>query len=112
VTLDAFTNATSVLTTPTGWFGIPLGSAPERRITNGHRFSRRHQFLCTGNYAAIGVGSGELDGTLFYNSANNNLQEVQQYISGRRAGANHRRHTLTLQRSTGVYVLSIPPAAR
>src|SRR5712672_3496255 len=28
VTLDAFTNATSVLTTPTGWFGIPLGAAP------------------------------------------------------------------------------------
>src|SRR6266404_3429005 len=28
VTLDAFTNASSVLSTPTGWFGIPLGAAP------------------------------------------------------------------------------------
>jgi len=58
--------------------------------------------MATGNYAAIGVGSGELDGTLFYNSANNNLQEVQQYIQA--AGqARIIGGTLYVATSTGVY---------
>lgn len=81
VTLDAFTNATSVLTTPTGWFGIPLGSAPGTQDNpTGIASPDGTNFYGTGNFAAIGTGSGELDGTLFYSTENNNLQEVQQYL--------------------------------
>jgi hypothetical protein len=103
VTLDAFTNATSVLTTPTGWFGIPLGAAPGTQDNpTGIASPDGTNFYGTGNYAAIGVGSGELDGTLFYNSANQNLQEVQQYIQA--AGeARIIGGTLYVAATTGIY---------
>jgi len=103
VTLDAFTNAASVLTTPSGWFGIPLGAAPGTQDNpTGIASPDGTNFYGTGNYAAIGVGSGELDGTLFYNSANNNLQEVQQYIQA--AGeARIIGGTLYVATTTGVY---------
>lgn len=81
VRLDAFTNAISVLTTPSGWFGIPLGSAPGTQDNpTGIASPDGTNFYGTGNFAAIGAGSGELDGTLFYNSMSANLQEVQQYL--------------------------------
>src|ERR1039457_6780605 len=81
VTLDAFTNALSVLTTPTGWFGIPLGSAPGTQDNpTGIASTDGTNFYGTGNFAAIGVGGGELDGTLYYNSATENLQKVQPFL--------------------------------
>ena len=81
VTLDAFTNAVSVLTTPTGWFGIPLGSASGTQDNpTGIASPDGTNFYGTGNFAAVGPATGELDGTLFYNSANTTLQEVQQYL--------------------------------
>jgi hypothetical protein len=82
VTLDAFTNAISVLTTPTGWFGIPVGSAPSTQDNpTGIASLDGTNFYGTGNFAPVaGASSGELDGTLFYNSASGNLQEVQQFI--------------------------------
>jgi hypothetical protein len=81
VTLDAFTNATSVLTTPTGWFGIPLGSAAGTQDNpTGICSPDGTNFYGTGNFAAIGPATGELDGTLFYNSAFGTLEEVQQYL--------------------------------
>ena len=81
VTLDAFTNATSVLSTPTGWFGIPLGSAPGTQDNpTGIASPDGVNFYGTGNFAAIGQGRGELDGTLFYNSGSGSLQEVQQSL--------------------------------
>jgi hypothetical protein len=103
VTLDAFTNATSVLTTPTGWFGIPLGSAPGTQDNpTGIASPDGTNFYGTGNFAAIGAGSGELDGTLFYNSGNENLQEVQQYIQA--AGeARIVGGTLYVATTTGIY---------
>jgi hypothetical protein len=103
VTLDAFTNATSVLTTPTGWFGIPLGSAPGTQDNpTGIASPDGTNFYGTGNFAAIGAGSGELDGTLFYNSANSTLQEVQQYIQA--AGeARIIGGTLYVATTSGVY---------
>jgi hypothetical protein len=103
VTLDAFTNATSVLSTPTGWFGIPLGAAPGTQDNpTGIASPDGTNFYGTGNYAAVGVGSGELDGTLFYNSASGNLQEVQQYIQA--AGqARIIGGTLYVATTTGVY---------
>jgi len=83
VTLDAFTNAISVLTTPTGWFGIPLGSAAGTQDNpTGIASLDGTNFYGTGNFAPVGPATGELDGTLFYNSANDNLQEVQQSIQG------------------------------
>ncbi len=103
VTLDAFTNATSVLTTPTGWFGIPLGSATGTQDNpTGIASPDGTNFYGTGNFAAVGVGSGELDGTLFFNSASENLQEVQQYIQA--AGqARIIGGTLYVATTTGVY---------
>jgi hypothetical protein len=81
VTLDAFTNAISVLTTPTGWFGIPLGSAPGTQDNpTGIASPDGTNFYGTGNFAAIGAGSGELDGTLFYNAASGDLEEVQPFL--------------------------------
>ncbi len=69
VTLDAFTNATSVLTTPTGWFGIPVGSATGTQDNpTGIASLDGTNFYGTGNFAPIGPSSGELDGTLFYSS--------------------------------------------
>ncbi len=103
VTLDAFTNAISVLTTPTGWFGIPLGSAPGTQDNpTGIASTDGTNFYGTGNFAAIGVGSGELDGTLYYNAANDNLQEVQQFIQA--AGqARIIGGTLYVAATSGVY---------
>ena len=103
VTLDAFTNAISVLTTPTGWFGIPLGSAPGTQDNpTGIASPDGTNFYGTGNFAAIGVGSGELDGTLYYNAGNGNLQEVQQFIQA--AGqARIIGGTLYVAATTGVY---------
>ena len=81
VTLDAFTNAISVLTTPTGWFGIPTGSAPSTQDNpTGIASLDGTNFYGTGNFAPVGPNSGELDGTLYYNWANGNLQEVQQFV--------------------------------
>jgi hypothetical protein len=81
VTLDAFTNAISVLTTPTGWFGIPIGSAAGTQDNpTGIASPDGTNFYGTGNFAPVGPNSGELDGTLFYNSLSGNLQEVQQFI--------------------------------
>ena len=79
VTLDAFTNAISVLSSPTAWFGIPLGANPNNNQDNptGIASTDGTNFWGTGNFAG---NSSELDGTLFYNSANQNLQEVQQFI--------------------------------
>jgi hypothetical protein len=79
VRLDAFTNAVSVLSSPTAWFGIPLGAAPANNQDNptGIASTDGTNFWGTGNYAGT---SSELDGTLFYNSGNGNLQEVQQFI--------------------------------
>ena len=81
VRLDAFTNSISVLTTPTGWFGIPLGSAAGTQDNpTGICSPDGTNFYGTGNFAPIGPSTGELDGTLFYNSQNSSLQEVQQYL--------------------------------
>jgi hypothetical protein len=81
VTLDAFTNAISVLTTPTGWFGIPVGSATGTQDNpTGIASLDGTNFYGTGNFAPIGPSSGELDGTLYFNSLSGNLQEVQQFI--------------------------------
>jgi hypothetical protein len=81
VTLDAFTNPVSVLSTPYSWFGIPLGSAVGTQDNpTGIASPDGTNFYGTGNFAPIGASSGELDGTLFYNSANSTLQEVQQFI--------------------------------
>jgi hypothetical protein len=81
VTLDAFTNAISVLSTPTGWFGIPLGSAAGTQDNpTGIATTDGINFYGTGNFAPIGPATGELDGTLFYNSQYGVLQEVQQYL--------------------------------
>ncbi len=83
VTLDAFTNAISVLSTPTGWFGIPLGSNPSTQDNpTGIASTDGTNFYGTGNFAPVGTTAGELDGTLYYNSAYgpSSLQEVQQSI--------------------------------
>jgi hypothetical protein len=79
VRLDAFTNAISVLSSPTTWFGIPLGSAPANNQDNptGIASTDGTNFWGTGNFAG---SSSELDGTLFYNSGSASLQEVQQFI--------------------------------
>lgn len=81
VTLDAFTNAISVLSTPTGWFGIPLGAESGTQDNpTGICSTDGTNFYGTGNYSAVGPSSGELDGTLYYNSDSGNLQEVQQAL--------------------------------
>ncbi len=81
VKLDAFTNATSVLSTPTSWFGIPLGSTPGTQDNpTGICSTDGTNYWGTGNFAPIGPSTGELDGTLFYNSQSGSLQEVQQYL--------------------------------
>ena len=81
VTLDSFTNAVSVLSTPTGWFGIPLGSTVGTQDNpTGICSPDGTNFYGTGNFAALGTATGELDGTLFYNSQSGNLQEVQQAL--------------------------------
>jgi len=81
VTLDAFTNAISVLSTPTGWFGIPLGSGTGTQDNpTGIASPDGVNFYGTGNFAAIGAGTGELDGTLFYNANSGQLQKVQPFL--------------------------------
>ncbi len=81
VTLDAFTNPISVLSTPTSWFGIPLGSATGTQDNpTGIASLDGTNFYGTGNFAPIGPSTGELDGTLYYDSDGDNLQEVQQFI--------------------------------
>ena len=81
VKMDAFTNAISILDTPTGWFGIPEGSAPGTQDNpTGIASTDGTNFYGTGNFAAVGPATGELDGTLFYNSQNDDLAEVQPYL--------------------------------
>ena len=79
VSLDAFTNAISVFSSPTTWFGIPPGANPANNQDNptGIASTDGTNFWGTGNFAG---SSSELDGTLFYNSHSGNLQEVQQFI--------------------------------
>jgi hypothetical protein len=79
VTLDAFGNAISVFSSTTTWFGIPPGSNPANNQDNptGIASTDGTNFWGTGNFAG---SSSELDGTLFFNSHNENLQEVQQFI--------------------------------
>ncbi len=79
VTLDAFTNLVSVFSSPTTWFGIPPGANPANNQDNptGIASTDGTNFWGTGNFAG---SSSELDGTLFFSSANDNLQEVQQFI--------------------------------
>ncbi|PWU20250.1 MAG: hypothetical protein C5B50_04375 [Verrucomicrobia bacterium] len=79
VTLDAFTNAISVYSSLYSWFGIPPGAVPANNQDNptGIASTDGTNFWGTGNFAGT---SSELDGTLYYNSGNENLQEVQQFI--------------------------------
>lgn len=79
VTLDPFTNAVSVYSSLYSWFGIPEGAVPANNQDNptGIASTDGTNFWGTGNFSG---SSEELDGTLFYNSANGNLQEVQQFI--------------------------------
>jgi hypothetical protein len=86
VTLDAFTNAVDVYSSLNSWFGIPQGANPANNQDNptGLASTDGTNFWGTGNFAGT---SSELDGTLFYNSFNGNLQEVQQFIQA--AGEAH-----------------------
>jgi hypothetical protein len=80
VTLDAFTNAISVYTSPTHWFGIPVGAATGTQDNpTGIASTDGTNFWGTGNFAGT---SGELDGTLFFNKTQNgaNPVEVQNYL--------------------------------
>jgi len=83
VRMDAFTNAISVLNTPSGWFGIPQGSAPGTQDNpTGIASTDGTNFYGTGNFAAVGTATGETDGTLFFNSEypQNGATEVQPYL--------------------------------
>src|ERR1017187_10163327 len=82
VRLDAFTNAMSVYSDLANWFGIPAGSAPGTQDNpTGIASTDGTNFWGTGNFAASGANSGELDGTLFYNSIEAQPpSEVQNYI--------------------------------
>ena len=86
VTLDAFTNAVDVYSSLYSWFGIPLGAVPANNQDNptGIASMDGTNFWGTGNFAGT---SAELDGTLFYNTHNGSLQEVQQFIQA--AGEAH-----------------------
>jgi hypothetical protein len=79
VTLDAFTNATSVYSDLANWFGIPAGSASGTQDNpTGIASTDGQNFWGTGNFAGT---SGELSGTLFYNaSVGSTPFEVQNYI--------------------------------
>src|SRR5271154_3602418 len=62
VTLDAFTNATSVYSDLANWFGIPAGSASGTQDNpTGIASTDGQSFWGTGNFAGT---SSELDGTL------------------------------------------------
>jgi len=82
VTLDAFTNATSVYSDLSTWFGIPAGSGQGTQDNpTGIASTDGQNFWGTGNFAPVGANSGELSGTLFYNPAvGPNPFEVQNYI--------------------------------
>jgi hypothetical protein len=79
VTLDAFTNATSIYSDLANWFGIPAGSATGTQDNpTGIATADGASFWGTGNFAGI---STELSGTLFYNaSVGPTPFEVQNYI--------------------------------
>jgi hypothetical protein len=80
VTLDAFTNAVSVYSSQTTWFGIPVGAAVGTQDNpTGIASTDGTNFWGTGNFAGT---SGELDGTLFYNPTVNDGApvEVQNYL--------------------------------
>ena len=89
VTLDAFTNALSIYSSLYSWFGIPPGAVPANNQDNptGIASTDGTNFWGTGNFAGTSSTGVELDGTLFYNSAEANLQEVQQFIQA--AGEAH-----------------------
>lgn len=79
VTLDAFTNAISVYSSLSSWFGIPVG-APSSTQDNptGIASMDGTNFWGTGNFAGT---SEELDGTLFYNpNVGSQPFEVQNYV--------------------------------
>ena len=81
VTLDPFTNAVSVYSSLSTWFGIPPG-APSSTQDNptGIASTDGTNFWGTGNFAGT---SSELDGTLFYSSSSLWDQppvEVQNFI--------------------------------
>lgn len=81
VRVDAFTNATSIYDSQNAWFGIPLGSGPGTQDNpTGIASTDGTNFYGTGNFAAVGPATGEVDGTLFYNSQTEDLAEVQPYL--------------------------------
>lgn len=80
VTLDAFTNATSIYSDLANWFGIPAGSAAGTQDNpTGIASTDGTNFWGTGNFAGT---SSELDGTLFFNATQNGGQpvEVQNFV--------------------------------
>jgi hypothetical protein len=81
VRLDAFTNILSIYDSPNAWFGIPLGSGSGTQDNpTGIASTDGTNYYGTGNFAAVGPATGELDGTLFFNSQENILAEVQPYL--------------------------------
>jgi hypothetical protein len=79
VTLDAFTNATSVYSSLNSWFGIPVG-APSSTQDNptGIASADGTNFWGTGNFSGT---SAELDGTLFFSPLVEGAPfEIQNYI--------------------------------
>jgi hypothetical protein len=79
VTVDPFTNATSVYSDYGNWFGIPAGSAPGTQDNpTGIASTDGASFWGTGNFAGT---SSELDGTLFYNAGVGPAPfEIQNYL--------------------------------
>jgi len=79
VTLDAFTNAESIYSDLSAWFGIPAGApAATQDNPTGIASTDGKSFWGTGNFAGT---SSELDGTLFYNaSVGSQPFEVQNYV--------------------------------
>ena len=84
VRLDAFTNAVSIYSDLANWFGIPAGSGPGTQDNpTGIASTDGTNFWGTGNFAPVGANSGELDGTLFFNSIEGPPpSEVQNFIQG------------------------------
>jgi len=79
VRLDAFTDAESIYSDLSAWFGIPAGSpASTQDNPTGIASTDGESFWGTGNFAGT---SSELDGTLFYNaSVGSQPFEVQNYV--------------------------------
>ena len=81
VRLDAFTNAVDIYHDSVAWFGLPAGCNTNTYQDNptGIASTDGTNIWGTGNFAGT---SSELDGTLYYNTANTSPYEVQNYLQG------------------------------